>query len=212
MKRLMVLAVAVMAAGAASAYVWRPLSVPEMAQWNATHVLEFDYSDLSASTATNTAKTITLALPAKTAAEFRAMILLEAFDTGDTNYTGSVAMKVGDGSDDDLYLTSTELASDGTEIFVKYAPVVTTAATSVLTPLTKEVFVAGTEDGTNFVTQAVVTNATVATSMMVTELGRKASTAAHNVVVTLTPNEEEALSANSSGKVKLFFRLTDWRK
>lgn len=136
MKRLMVLAMAVMAAGAASAYVWRPLSVPEMAQWNATHVLEFDYSDLSASTATNTAKTM----------------------------------------------------------------------------LTKEVFVAGTEDGTNFVTQAVVTNATVATSMMVTELGRKASTAAHNVVVTLTPNEEEALSANSSGKVKLFFRLTDWRK
>lgn len=220
----------------AQAYTWRPLSVPEMARWGATHSLEFDYADMVDSTETNTAETITIALPAKTAAEFRAIILDTAFDTGNTNYTGSVALTVGDGSDVDLYLTSTELASDGTEVFVKYAPVVSAAA-SVVTPTTAQlIFVselaAATaadltydSDGSGtMLTNSVVTAqgaATLSTNTVVTavalaapvvtELGRKASTAAHNIVLTFTPNEEEALDENTSGKGRLFFRITDWK-
>lgn len=219
----------------AQAYTWRPLSVPEMARWGATHSLEFSYSDLTTA-ATNTAQTITIALPAKTAAEFRAIILDTAFDSGNTNYTGSVLCKVGDGSDDDLYLTSTELASDGTEVFVKYAPVVSAAAPAVTpttaslifvkelaaataTPLIYESDGSGTlatnsvitaQGATTLQTNSVVTAISLA-APAVTELGRKASTAAHNLVVTLTPNAEEAVDDNTSGKVRLFFRVTDWR-
>jgi hypothetical protein len=293
MKKLFIgMVLAVVAVQVAGAYVWRPLGVPEMARWGATHVLEVSYADFAGTTATNTAKAITIALPAKTAAEFRAIILDAAFDTGNTNFTGSVALKVGDGSTTDLYLTTTELASDGTEVFVKFAPVVSAAAPA-LTPTTAQlifvqelaeataeeltvvtavadataadvVYVSSLEAATDteitwdsdgsgtmatntFVTavggaltttQAVVTAqgaatsttksfvtaagaATLATNTVVTgmsaaapvitELGRKASTAAHNLVFTFTPNEEEALSANTVGKARLFFRITDWR-
>lgn len=215
MKRLMVLVAIMAMSGVVGAYEFRPLGVAEMAQWGATHVLDVDYSDLKKiedATTNNTPATITVAVPAKTAVELRAMILDEAFDTAETNYTGSCLLQVGDGSDVDLHLTSTELASEGTEVFVKFAPLAAATAVSTVTPMTKSVYVAADGEGTNFVAQAVCTNATVATTVSVAELGRKASTSAQNVVLTFTPNADEALADNVQGKVRLFFRLTEWKK
>lgn len=96
-------------------------TVSEQALYGASHIVEFEYSDFTEST-TNTAEAFTnvFAVPAKFSVECVGMVLEKAFDTGNTNYTGSCALKVGDGSDDDLFLTSTELASDGTEVWVSF--------------------------------------------------------------------------------------------
>jgi len=114
---LMILALGALVAGAAE---WRPVALEESAaNGGATRVLTVDYADLTTA-ATNTAQTLTVAIPAKCAVRLTAMVLDAAFDTANTNYTGSLAVTVGDGSDVDLYLTSTELASDGTEVWKKF--------------------------------------------------------------------------------------------
>ena len=121
-----------------------PLSVPEMAAKDATHVATVEWSDFTEDTA-NTAETFNLAIPAGTAVELVAMVLDTAFNAsvGDTNHTGSVLLEVGDGSDADLFLTSTELNADGTEVFIKLGPLGSVAGgvttgnvlhTPVLTP------------------------------------------------------------------------------
>jgi hypothetical protein len=53
-----------------------------------------------------------------------------------------------------------------------------------------------------------VTNATVASTATAAELGRKLYASAGSLVFTLTPNAEEALSANTSGEVRMYLRLT----
>lgn len=129
---LTALATVMIVAGAARAFEFQPLSVPEAAWQGATHVAIIKYSDLTTST-TNTAQTLTNAILANTAVECMGLHLVKAFDTGNTNYTGSVLLTVGDGSDADLFLASTELASDGTEVFVKYGrrdDAITATATS----------------------------------------------------------------------------------
>ena len=133
--------------------------------------------------ATNTAETLTLSVLAKEGYELMAMELVSAFDTANTNYTGSLAVTVGDGTDADLYLTSTELASDGSEVWLKFAPVTTVTATS-------------TGDAT--------TNMTVTVTS--TEMGRKVYTADDTIDFTFTPNAEEALDENIRGEVRFWLR------
>jgi hypothetical protein len=118
--------------------------------------------------------------------------LRTAFDTENTNYTGSVLVTVGDGADADLYLTSTELASDGTEVWLKYGRSVQAATSGVVTQV-----VAG------------VTNAiTVLTALTDDSTGRKVYTADDEIEIVFTPNAEEALTANTSGEVRFYFRIT----
>ncbi len=223
----------VLAVCPAWAWNWYPLSVPEMAgRGGATHVAVFTYEDLTA-TATNTAQTFTNAIPAKYGMEFVAMVLDTAFDTGNTNYTGSCALKVGDGSTTDLLMSSTELASDGTEVWVQFAPlaaytvsgtgqtntvvsaVARTLATNTFTYLNAStnlatnsiVYVSGVTPTTGSVTSLLsVTSATTGTAK-----GRKYSASTWNLVFTFTPNVQEALTANTSGKVRVFFRQFDGR-
>lgn len=179
------------------------LGVPEMAAHRgATHCATIKYGDLAAYTTTNTAVLFTNSIPAKTGIEFVELMLDKAFDTGNTNYTGSVLVEVGDGSDADLYLTSTELASDGTEVWIKYGPPNTGAIVSTVTKQTVSL------TDTNGVTALAMTNATVASTFTASELGRKLYTSAGNLVFTVTPNAEEALSANTVGQVRMYFRLT----
>jgi hypothetical protein len=159
-----------------------PCDSREAALLGATHVLRIGLSDLASSTSTNTALVlVNNIISAKEQLECVNMVLDQAFDTGNTNDTGSVALKVGDSTDDDLYLTSTELASDGSEVFLKYGradvPSVTVASNFVAT-----------------VTAGVT--------------GKKIYTAANYIKVTLTPNAEEALSANTKGAVSIYFRKT----
>ena len=117
-KTLAGVAMVLLVAGWTQAASFRPLPEQEQVNLGATHVLTMTYADFTETT-TNTAQTFTnvFAVSAKEGVQLVAMQLKTAYDTGNTNYTGSCAVTVGDGADADLYLTSTELASDGTKCF-----------------------------------------------------------------------------------------------
>ena len=166
----------------AQAAEWRATDLLEQARTGATRVYVVEHSDLTDTNA-NTAQTLAVSVPAKTAVQFVMMELETAFDTGNTNYTGSLAVKVGDGTDDDLYLTSTELASDGSEVWKKFPPVPTVTA----------------------VTTIGATTNTVITSVAV---GEKVYTAGDTIDFVFTPNDSpEAVSAYTSGKSKFYFKV-----
>ena len=202
MKKTMGLMIAAMLAWAsvagATAIDGRVLSLQERAAHaGATHCFTVDYSDL-ATTATNTAETLTFAVSAKQSVRFVSMKLDTAFDTGNTNYTGSLAVTVGDGTDADLYLTSTELASDGSEVFFKFDSGYSSTVT--VTPTTTALVYLGAT--TNLTTNTVVTS--IAAAYSPGALGRKVYTADDTIDFTFTPNTEEATSANTSGLVKFY--------
>ena len=201
-----------------------PLDSREAAVMDATHVARFTYEDFASSTATNTALTISnMVIKAKEAVTCVGMVLEAAFDTANTNHTGSMAMTVGDSSDADLFLTSTELASDGSEVWFKFGrtdvetltSTVTKQVAAFLTGLTLQTVSLTDTNGvtalavTNIVsaTADAVTNATVATSAAAGVAAKKVYTAADAIRFTFTPNTEEALSANTVGAVRVYFKV-----
>jgi hypothetical protein len=195
MKKMFLLAVMVVAVLAAfgppvaKAAEYGPLFSDEAAQLGANFFVRYTHDDLT-TTNVNTAQTLSVPVATQTAWQLVAMVLETPFDTGNTNYTGSTLLKIGDGSDDDLFLTSTELASDGSEVYLKFgAPNSATAATTLIYPT-----------GTTNAGPALVTGVTVG------ELGRKVYTATGNIVSTFTPNSDEAVSALTSGAVRVYFR------
>jgi len=113
----MVLAVLVGMTAQVMAVTFTELLADEKAAQGATHVAIFKNTDFASVTSTNVSYTNALAVAAKTGMELVYFRLKTAFDTANTNHTGSVALKVGDAGDDDRYLASTELASDGTEVW-----------------------------------------------------------------------------------------------
>ena len=198
MKKFMAMSLVLAVVTVAGAVQFQPLSVPEAAWLGATHKAIITEADLTTAT-TNTAQALTNAIPAGTAVECVGMRLVTAFDTANTNYTGSLALIVGDGSDTDLFLASTELASDGTEVFVKYAPPHSATVSYTSAILTNVLYNGATGNVT------VVTGVTGAAT--VGELGRKLYASAGSLVFTFTPNTEEAVSANTKGEVEVYFRL-----
>lgn len=210
MKKLLTIAMAVgvvMLAATVQAASWRPLSVSEAAIMGATHVVRLTYEDFAASTATNTALVISNlhTFASNDAVECVGMVLERAFDTANTNYTGSCLLTVGDGSDADLYLTSTELASDGSEVAFKFgrADVPTIAVTA--SPETNTIYYLGAT--TNLLTNTVVfVPPTPTATASAGTTGRKVYTSESWLVLTFTPNAAEALSANLTGAMRIYFR------
>jgi len=213
MKKTMAMILAVMTlAGPAMAWNWYALSVPEMAaHGGATHMAVFDHDDLTL-TNVNTAQTFTNTIPARKSLECVAMLLDTAFVVGTTNYTDSCLLKVGDGSDDDLFLTSTELASDGTEVFVKFGPPnsYTAASTPTLTTTNLITLQAGATNVDQTVTNAVVSGLTIATTTTAGELARKLYAAQGSLVFTFTPDADQGVSAFTAGKVRVYFRMFEF--
>ena len=195
MKKRMIIAVlmALGIAGMSWASSFRPLTEQERSALGATHVATITHADLT-TTDTNTAQTLTTVMEVKsgTAVQLVAMQLITAFDiaTDNTNYTGSLVWEVGAGTDPDLYLTSTELASEGTEVWLKYGRSVQAAATTVITN------VIGTT--TNLIT--------VATGLTDDSTGRKVYTADDTIDFKFTPNAQNAVSECSAGEVRIYFR------
>lgn len=114
--------VVALASFTASGATVNPCTEQERAYWGgATHVVNINYSDLTETT-TNTAQTLTnvFAIASNKSVTCVAMVLDKAFTVGtDTNYTGSTLLEIGDGTDADLYLTSTELNVDNGPTYVK---------------------------------------------------------------------------------------------
>ena len=206
MKKVLAILAAAMVAGIASASTveLKALPIEMRAAIGATHFVEFEHSSFGTA-ATNTAEVFTNTVPAKRAVEFVGMVLGKAFEglLSPTNHPAtSLALKIGDGSDDDLFMTSTELASDGTEVFVKYGPPATYTVASTLT--TNNLLAAAT---TTSVAVAYVSDVTAAATAG--ELGRKAFNTAGIIRFTFTPNADEATDDMSSGKVRVYFKVFD---
>jgi hypothetical protein len=118
--------------------------------------------------------------------------------------TNSLTVAIGDGSDVDYFQTATQIAADGTEVFVQFTPVA--AGTIAITPQT----VAMTNNGGGPV-QLVLTNATAAFTG--SRLGQKYYSAAGVVVYTFTGAglkgagiPGDVMNAYTSGKLKVFWR------
>jgi hypothetical protein len=208
MKKILIGVLVTGMVGLVQAGNWVPLSAQEAALMDATHVARVTFEDMAASTDTNTALVITNLHPfaAKDAVELVGMVLEQAFDTGNTNFTGSVLLTVGDSADADLYLASTELASDGSEVFFKYGrtdvPTLTVAST-----LTTNTLI-GLDASTNVATNVIIcVSAKPTATAAAGVLAQKVYTAADYLKLTFTPNLNEALSANTSGAVRLYFRV-----
>lgn len=193
------LALAALAVTATASTNVYPATEQERAFYGATHVLALDFNDLAGQTTTNRAFTNDVSVKAGSYVEFVTAKLFVPFDTGNTNYTGSVAVKVGDTTDDDYYLTSTEWASDGTEVFAALAR--QSGVTYVTTNLVTTIY--------DFYSNAVqVVTGQVSTAVGTTaSYGSKYYSAAGTLRITLTPNSQEALSANTQGKASLYFRI-----
>jgi hypothetical protein len=201
MKRVVMMLVAMVAVASWAAPQAVPLTIDERAYWDATHCVILEHDDFSTAT-TNTAQTVALfSVPANTLVRFSALVLETAFkDSADTNHN-STAITIGDGTDADLFLASTELNENGTEVMLAFGranggTIAVTAQTTTLSYL---------DATTNAATLAVCTNATAVLTASV--LGEKLYTAADTVDVTATPNAEDALSSLDTGKARLYFRM-----
>jgi hypothetical protein len=108
-----------------------PLGIEDMARYGATHVLDVSYKDwVGYTTSTNTTAVNTNAIPAGSMVQFVLMKLDGAWDC--ETYTDSLLIYSGWAADTDVFLESTELAKDGTEIFANVTPIVQSEGTTVL--------------------------------------------------------------------------------
>ena len=92
-----------------------PIPVSEQANQGATLQVEIDHSDLTETTA-NTAQTLTLSVSAGQTVEFRGYKMATAFKDASDAAFNSTALIIGDGSDTDRFLASTQLNENGTEV------------------------------------------------------------------------------------------------
>lgn len=206
----------------------RPCTEQEKADLGATHCVTISYKDFTTST-TNTAQTFTsLPVKAKQGVQLVAMMLREAFDSASTTYTHSCLLTVGDGSDTDRYLESTELAADGTEVWLKFGRSdYLTLAKQTVAPMTNAtlgystvtmVYSNASEEffRTNTVLTAVVITNIAGSFSLCTNVSITAQetlyTSDDTVDFIFTPNAEYALTNWTAGKVECYFRIYDAAK
>lgn len=208
MKKLIaVFAALVVAVPAFAAIETVRLDSLESAAYGASYVSIIEAEDLAAFGAlTNATVGITSAVPAKVGLTMAGMILETAFNDsialGAANaITNSITVKIGDGSDDDYYLTATQIAADGTEVFVQFTPVA--AGSIVSTPTIQTSIVTNNGGAPTF---AAVTNLTIASTFTGSRLGQKYYSAAGTVVYTLTTTGDTILEDISVGKLKIYWR------
>jgi hypothetical protein len=136
MKKFMAMVAAVvLVAGLAVAQDVRLLTVNEAVAVGATHAVTLEHTDLTTAT-TNTAQVFNVPVLAKQGVEVVAYVLREPFQDVATNGNNTLTLTIGDGSDADLFLTSTEMCVDGTEVFTKFpAPMVNSGTASNVTLL-----------------------------------------------------------------------------
>jgi len=103
--------------------------------------------------------------------------------------TNSILLTIGDGTDADYFLTSTQIAADGTEVFVQFGP----AGGVTITPQT--LALTGT-----------VNNVSVVTNIATSLLGQKYYAAAGNVVYTFTGAGGTIPADLTQGRLKVYWR------
>lgn len=203
---------------AAAGPAWGPIgSVEGALHGGATHMLEINYGDLTISS-TNTAQVFTNALTAGTGFEVIGAVLDTAFDTASTSLTSSLTLQIGTPADADQFLESMELAGDGTEVFAKFgrldAGSITVTKQTITAPVvTGLVYEVESITGTNMIKTitsytnsiAIVTNVTASYSPA-NAFGSVYFATATNILATVTPDANQAVSSHTKGKVRVYMR------
>jgi len=195
MKKLAMLAMLVaMAAGTAwgANVTLERMGVQGMAEWGgATHYAVIRDEDL-VSTTTNVAETLTLSVLSNQMVQVLWAVVHEKFQDTATNGNNTLTLKVGDGTDDDLFLESMELCVDGTEVIVKpgrsWQEGVTVTTTSAAVA------------GTNFVKSVSIAAQTI---------GRKVYTSSDTVDFVVLPRSGYSTSAMDKGEVRIYLKVID---
>jgi len=188
-----ILVAALLVGSIAQAQTMKQLTEQEKADTSANWVYTLKYGDFNVAS-TNTAETNTVNILAKQGFRVVAMTLPTAFETGSSAlWTTSVGVVVGDGTDADLFLTSTELASDSTEVFLKYGR----SGFQTLSLNTINL----SSGSTNY---NAVTNVTISQTE-----GTKVYTSDDTIDFIFTPSNEEMLSSNTAGEVRFYIEIWD---
>lgn len=211
----------------AQAVVYGPLDADEAAYRSANYMIEITHRDLT-NTTTNVSQTISFQIPSNKFVRLQYVEVIDQADSGNTNYTGSTILIIGDGDLTNRYLTSMELNVDGTEVLFKPGRGDELAGTAVsytnITALTTVAY-------TNLIGFTTTTNATTnllatftgiwQTQTVVSAFAAKGTQAVvsagtssvgwrlypTNATVDLmfTPNAEESVSALSNLHLRAFF-------
>ncbi len=195
----------------ASAAQFGPLGADTAAFYGANYMMELRYDDLPSGVATNTAVTFTnlntranidgsttysaATIASNSTVEFVWAQLVTPFTSGNTNYTGSTLIAIGDSSSTTQFLGRTEFNVDGT-----YSPIVRPASGVTIA------IQAGALTATNglVLPAQIVTNVTISSSA---PPNSKTYTANSHFVLTVTPNAEESVSGLSNGVLRAYFRI-----
>lgn len=203
---------AVLMAARTPAVTVETLSINEAARHMATHVVTVTHADLT-TTDVSTAQTLQLfSRPAGSGVRFVKSELITAFiDNADTNFV-STAVTVGDGGDVDRLLTSQELNSYGSEVYLKLAqgtaPIALTAATVATANATNDTTVITLANALKTEINKVITDlATTRTAALAGPNYVYAS--ADTVDAVFTPTSSKALSALDAGEVRFYFVLDE---
>jgi hypothetical protein len=161
-----------------------PLGIEDMARYGATHVLDVSYKDwVGYTTSTNTTAVNTNAIPAGSMVQFVLMKLDGAWDC--ETYTDSLLIYSGWAADTDVFLESTEIAADGTEIWSK------------ATPFNFQTGLDNFGGSTNYVT-----------NITTRKYGWTYCTTATNLLTTFKQNSHgSCISSNIAGRVRLFWKI-----
>ena len=193
MKKVSLIGLMAMVAGAVLATEIKPLTVEEsIAAGGATHVAIVKYTDFATETNTNTGHTVTQSfvnVGAKMGAEVVKLVLKVPFENSVDSTNAITSLSIGDGTDSDRFLTATELNVNGTEVYVKYG----------------RNLVAGTYES---VSNTVGTIVYAATADVTTGIGKKLYTTADTIDFFWTHSVAKALSALDKGEVWVYLQLT----
>ncbi len=199
-----------LAAGISMGATFRSLPNESKADFGATHVATITYADLASATnlAAGTYVVSNICpVAAKQSVEMVAMVLVSGFYDTATNGHSSTAVTVGDSTSATTFMTSTELNTNGTAVYIKYGTsplAVTSAIQTNVTAISKTTANVGTNitatmgnvgvsltlattncwvnGGTNEV--AVVTNVTLNVASIGTNWTLNTSAAVTNVTIT----------------------------
>lgn len=190
-----------------------PLSNDEMAKHGATHLVIVTHEDLTEETA-NTAQTIALlSIPANKAVRFVKHRLITPFKDASDAAFNTTAATIGDGSDADRFLQSTELNENGTEVDLKMG--MSAAGVAALTAAT-----VATADGSDAATTQTLANALKAeVNKIITDIGAIRTaligspwfvyTSADTVDLVVNSMADKSLSDIDTGEVHFYFELAD---
>lgn len=219
---------------ASAAWQWHPVPLELRAAMGATHVAEFSAprGDFSVSD-TNTFEYFTNSIPAGYAVKCMGMVLEKAFDVATVSNICRVGLSVGDGTTTNLFLDDTELADDGTEVYVAFPPynpaAITVSATCSTNGLLSGVALAlvyatnsvvTVPDGTTTVISVASVTPTYSTTSVarvtaatataaVTEMGYKEYASAGSIVFSFHPNADYAMDDMNAGVVRVYFKIFD---